>query len=71
MSSRSCDVGVEAVESVAPLRAPACAPVDEERDTAARFAERAVALPVTRCPMAGRARKRLFRRQAIDLLCNF
>jgi len=41
-------MGVEVVESVAPLRVPSTRPVDDERDTGVRFAERSVALPVTR-----------------------
>jgi hypothetical protein len=41
-------MGVEIVESAAPLRVPSTRPVDDERDTGVRFAERSVALPVTR-----------------------
>lgn len=48
MSSTIVATGVEVVETVAPRRAPPARRVDEERDTNARFAERAVALPVTR-----------------------
>jgi hypothetical protein len=40
-------IGAEVVEVIAPRRAPAPA-VDEGQDTSSRFAERAVALPVTR-----------------------
>jgi hypothetical protein len=40
--------GVDFVENVGPLRVPSTRPVDEERDTGGRFAERPVALPVTR-----------------------
>jgi len=41
-------MGAEVVESVTPLRIPSTRPVDDERDTGVRFAERSVALPVTR-----------------------
>ena len=41
-------LGAAVVESVAPLRAPVTGPVDEERETGGRFAERSIALPVTR-----------------------
>jgi hypothetical protein len=48
MSPPLATMGVEVAESVAPLRVPTTRPVDDERDTAGRFAERPVALPVTR-----------------------
>jgi len=48
MSPPSVATAGEVVETIAPRRAPPTRRVDEERDTNARFAERAVALPVTR-----------------------
>jgi hypothetical protein len=48
MSSTIVATGVAAAERVAPRLPPPARRLDEERDTNARFAERAVALPVTR-----------------------
>jgi hypothetical protein len=48
MSPPLATMGAEVVESVAPLRVPSTRQVDDERDTGGRFAERTVALPMTR-----------------------
>jgi hypothetical protein len=65
MSSTIVATGVEVVETVASRRAPPARRVDDERDANARFAERAVALPVARLS-DGRPRDDTTPRQAGD-----
>jgi len=48
VSGSTLTTGTAAVESIVPRRMPTGPPADEERNGNPRFAERAVALPITR-----------------------